>query len=149
MIWPNATEQKHTILLSNSTILDCSGFQECVPFEEIVLLLECKLSWILVVFLVLSQIYDVRSLVQFEMVRLPKPMATLAAHVWLFPGVRALVSFQSVGTQKALLAVAARVRLSSRVVPQMYGQIARLSEAFPTVRTLERLVPRVEPFVLQ
>lgn len=83
------------------------------------------------------------------MVRLLKPFPTLSAHVWFFARVYPLVYFQPVGAQKALLAVAARIRLCSRVVPQMYGQIARLSEPLPTVRTLKGLASGVEPLVLQ
>lgn len=100
-------------------------------------------------YLFLGQIYHMRSLMQFEMVRLPKTFPALPAYVWFFPCVRSLVSFQPVGAQKALLALAARVRLSSCVVPQMNGQIARLGELFTTVRTLKGLLSGVESLVLQ
>lgn len=56
---------------------------------------------------------------------------------------------EPVGAEEALVALAAGVRPDPRVVPQVYRQVTRLGELLTAVRTLERLVSRVEALVFE
>lgn len=85
----------------------------------------------------------------FEMIRLPEPLSTFPTQIRFFPRMYPLVPLQPIGAQETLVALAAGVRPRSCVVAQVDGQVAGLGEGLAAVRTLERLVARVEALVLQ